>query len=142
MLAAMVPHFDRLYSVELSEMLHRRAIERFRMEPSVRLRQGDSGQVVREILQDLHQPALFWLDAHYSGGLTARGSVDSPIIAELEAVLDHGPAHVVLVDDARMFDGTGGYPTLESLRALVAARRPDYQLAVAQDVIRLTPGDR
>jgi hypothetical protein len=143
MLGAMAPHFDRVYSVELSESLHRAAVERFAHEPHVQLRQGDSGQVLRAILDELPHPALFWLDAHFSGGVTARGSLDSPILAELDCVLRHPvQGHVLLVDDARLFDGQASYPTVDALRDFVADRRRDYRVDVAQDIIRITPADR
>jgi hypothetical protein len=41
--------------------------------------QGDSGNVITRVMQEVFQPVLFWLDAHYSGGITARGELDSPI---------------------------------------------------------------
>jgi hypothetical protein len=139
MLAAMIPYFDRLYSIELSLPLYQRAIDRFAAEQKVRVLQGDSGELVATILAELGEPALFWLDAHYSGGVTARGTLDSPVIAELEAILGHGLPHVVLVDDARMFDGNGGYPTRDELSRLVARLGPRHTVAVADDLIRIVP---
>jgi hypothetical protein len=74
----------------------------------------------------VQEPALFWLDGHYSGGETARGAQGSPIIAELETVFSRKLDDVVLIDDIRCFTGFDGYPSLADLKALVAARRPDY----------------
>jgi hypothetical protein len=139
MLAAMIPYFDRLYSIELAVPLYRGAVDRFAAEPKVQLLRGDSGQLIATILAELSEPALFWLDAHYSGGVTARGTLDSPVIAELEAVLGHGLPHVVLVDDARMFDGNGGYPTRDELSRLVARVGPGHTVLIADDVIRVVP---
>jgi hypothetical protein len=48
----------------------------------------------------------FWLDAHYSGGITARASADTPLLArdanhpsESRLLLDSGEAWNVDLDD-------------------------------------------
>lgn len=138
MLAAMVPFFDRLMSVELSDALYRQVRARFRGQSNVRLYLGDSTAILPRILSDLREPALFWLDAHYSGGTTAHGDNESPILDELDAVLCHPvDGHVLLVDDSRMFDGNRGYPTLDTLRRFVAARKPAFSVEVSHDIIRI-----
>jgi hypothetical protein len=47
------------------------------------------------------------------------------------------PGHVALIDDARLFDGTDDYPTLDDLRRWLAERRPAWVMEVADDIIRL-----
>jgi len=37
-------------------------------------------------LKDIHEPAVIFLDAHYSGGSTARGDTNTPLLDELEIV--------------------------------------------------------
>jgi len=44
--------------------------------------------------------------------------------------------HVVLIDDARLFDGTDGYPTIAEVRAQVERERPGSALRVESDIIR------
>lgn len=140
MLAAMARSFDALYSIELSEAYHAKAKARFAGKPHVHLRQGDSAVELAKVVAALQQRALFWLDAHYSGGLTARGDLDTPIVQELREILSRNPArHVVLVDDARCFDGSNGYPAMEALRELVRSFDPSYSVDVADDIIRITP---
>lgn len=139
MIVAMLPHFDELYSIELSDNLYRRAVLRFRREPRVHLYAGNSGSVVRDILALLRQPALFWLDAHYSGGGTARGHADTPVVDEMNVILRDSRAHVILIDDARMFDGTDNYPTMDEVHQLVAKLRPEYTTELVRDIIRIAP---
>src|SRR2546421_5711071 len=81
-------HFDRVYSIELSPELHANAKRRLRRFRNVTLLQGDSAEVLPELLEDLEEPCLFWLDAHYSGGVSARGERDSPLRAELAAIAE------------------------------------------------------
>jgi len=136
--AACLPFFDRIYSIELDESLAGAASGLFRTFPQVTILQGDSGVVLPRILADLDRPALFWLDAHYSGGITARGGVDTPVATELRAILEHPvPDHAVLIDDAREFGAQPGYPDVQSLRDLVLTKRPSWTLQLADDVIRI-----
>jgi hypothetical protein len=140
MLLTVRPHFARLFSIELDEKLHADARRRLGHRKSIELLQGDSARVLPHILERLDEPALFWLDGHYSGGITARGERDTPISEELRHVFEHRVRnHAILIDDARCFDGTADYPTLEELRAAVAKARPDFSFEVANDIIFLCP---
>jgi hypothetical protein len=106
------------------------------------LLKGDSGGLLPEVIPRIKGRCLFWLDGHYSGGVTARGSEDTPIRKELEHIVAAGrDADVVLIDDARCFDGRNGYPTLEET-VLFLEQRLHSVVSVAEDVIRATPRHR
>lgn len=137
MIDAVLPRFDRIVSIELDPGWHAMAVERFRAFPQVTLLQGDSGTRLPEVLATLAEPALFWLDAHYSGPVTARGAVDSPIVQELAAIRAHAvKGHVVLIDDMRDFNGTGGYPKVDDLVRWIAAADPAAVVEVRADILR------
>jgi hypothetical protein len=137
---ALKDHFKRIITIELSSELHAAAHKRLARYPHIECLQGDSSIVLPRVLADIHEPCLFWLDAHYSSGPTARGDIDTPISAELNAVLNHEVRnHVVLIDDARHFDGTHDYPRVAELKESVAQTRPDLLFAVEDDIIRITP---
>jgi hypothetical protein len=138
--AASLGTFDIIYSIELLDELFDYCQRRFARRKKVRLRCGDSVSELPRILSELNEPALFWLDAHYSGEGTARGEQDTPIMRELQAISEHHiQAHVILIDDARCFDGRNDYPTLESCLALAARLWPAHRSSVEDDVIRITP---
>ena len=137
MIDAVKQHFARIVSIELDPGWHARAVERFRSDKHVSLLQGDSGVRLREVLASLTEPALFWLDAHYSGPLTARGEVDSPILGELSAVGSHPVrGHVVLIDDMRYFKDADGYPTVERLVEWIHETDPHGVVEVRDDILR------
>lgn len=126
-------------SIELSKSLYERAIKRFDGRKNIRLVQGDSGQRLPELLDDINTPVLFWLDGHYSAGLTSSTEMHTPINAELKAILSHYiKQHVILIDDAHCFNGTDDYPHLDELLQLI---REDghYIIEVSTDIIRLVP---
>lgn len=141
MVEAMRGQFDTVYSIELGRDLFEAAQRRFQGTAGVELIHGDSGTQVKALVGRLSQPALFWLDGHYSAGDTARGAQDTPILQELDCILRAGaPDHVAIVDDARCFGRDSGYPSLDELISFVRARRPHAQVAVQDDMIRITPG--
>ena len=129
--------FREIHSIELDLTLCEAARRRFAGVRSVTIHQGDSATVLPELLSRLAEPALFWLDGHFSGGVTARGQRDTPIQDELRCILRHPvEGHVVLIDDARLFGTDGGYPTLDEVREMVAGERPSWTVTVDGDVIR------
>jgi len=129
----------RCTSVELSRELYEAARKRFNEYKNVRLVQGDSGKILPELLKEINKPVLFWLDGHYSSGITAVAETHTPISAELQAILGHPiKRHVILIDDARCFDGQNDYPHLDDL--LQAVREEgSYSAEVSADIIRLVP---
>jgi hypothetical protein len=130
--------FRHIYSIELSEELYESARQRFSSLDRVTILQGDSAQVLPGLLARIGEPCLFWLDAHYSGGVTAQGRVLTPIFDELERILAHPvPGHVILIDDACDFVGTEGYPTIAELRVFVHTHRPGWVFEVRDDIIRI-----
>jgi hypothetical protein len=137
---AVLRSFDRIVSIELSDTWHARAKARFSREPHVTLLHGDSGTRLSEVLATLDRPALFWLDAHYSGPITARAAIDTPIVQELESIVKHPVrGHVVLIDDLRDFTGQGGYPTEPDLVAWMRRVEPTMAVESRDDILRWTP---
>lgn len=129
--------FNRIVSIELDDVLFEEAHRRFGASSQVSVLHGDSGQLLTDTLRTLAKPSLFWLDGHYCGTVTARGRVETPILLELSAILNHPVRdHVILIDDARCFDGTSDYPAIDDLRRLVLHARPDWVFEVASDIIR------
>jgi len=134
--------FRLIYSIELDERLHMEARRRCRGQRNAVLVHGDSGQVLREVLSKLREPAMFWLDAHYSGGATAGSSQDNPLLTEVQSILQHGiGGHAVLVDDYReVVSGRDGYPDARQLRHV--ADQAGYRVQVADDMLYMHAAPR
>ncbi len=138
MIDAQRKNFKEIYSIELSEELWRKACERFKLYDHIKLIQGDSGTKMVDLTTKLNQPAIFWLDGHYSAGNTAMGDVLCPVIAELNAILRNSDLrHIILIDDARNFNGTDTYPTVDEIKLLVASKRKNFSYSVDEDVIQI-----
>lgn len=131
--------FNQIYSIELSKKLFDRAVKRFKSYQHIKIIQGDSGSILENLVPQLTQPALFWLDGHYSGGITAMGEKECPVNNELNAIFKSGFSHIILIDDARLFNGTHDYPTTEDIRDLIKNHDKKYNIELKHDIIRLTP---
>jgi hypothetical protein len=137
MVAAQLRAFSRIHSIELDPDLAEAARARFEAWPHVTILQGDSAKVLPLVLREIDRPCLFWLDGHYSEGVTARGERVTPIVHELEAILDHPVrGHVLLIDDARLFDGTDDYPTLPEVEQILS-RHGSWMMECRDDMIRV-----
>jgi hypothetical protein len=138
MVHAMKKSFSRIISFELDQTLADQAQQRFASDDYIQIVQGDSGKLLGEHIASINEPCLFWLDGHYSGGITAKGALETPINNELSAILSHPvDGHVILIDDARCFTGANDYPTLDELQTFVAERKPKHKFSVEHDVIRI-----
>jgi hypothetical protein len=140
MVSAMKQEFDTIISIELSKSLYRRARKKFSGMSHIQIVRGDSAKVLPKILSAINEPALFWLDAHYSAGFTEKGDSETPIKRELDYILKHPISkHVILIDDARCFTGQNDYPSLVELKQIVESNKPHFYLQVMEDIIRIHP---
>lgn len=139
MVEAMKGRFRRVYSIEISPELAHKASRRFAADANVRIIEGDSMVALKDLLPEIREPALFWLDGHYSGGITGKGEKETPITEEVDAIFATPYPHVVMIDDARCFGTEKDYPTLDALKSHILALRPGADILVENDCIRITP---
>jgi len=141
MVEAMKADFDQVYSIELSKEFYEKATKRFKGVKNLALIHGDSGIELGNVMKRINQPALFWLDGHYSGNQTAKGHKDTPIYEELEHIFkDQEHAHVILIDDARCFGTDSAYPSIGELTEFCRNKNANLEIVVQDDIIRITPG--
>jgi len=54
-------------------------------------------------------------------------------------VLNDVRPHVILIDDARLFNGEGDYPSLDAIRELVKKAKHPFSVSVKTDIIHIIP---
>ncbi len=139
--------FESIISIELSSDLATKAIERFRADSNIRIIQGDSSDVLPSLLIDLKVPVLFWLDGHYSSEFfigdefirTAKGDLNTPIEKELDIILRSKIESIILIDDARLFNGKDDYPTLNAIIEKVKGYKDNATVLLEKDIIVIIP---
>ncbi|MDO1448847.1 hypothetical protein Q0590_21395 [Rhodocytophaga aerolata] len=141
MVEAMKNNFDAIFSIELDEDLQEKAKKKFSAYNHIRILKGDSSEVIGNLLTNvIKERCLFWLDGHYSGGVTAKGALNTPVLQELIHIKNHIiKNHIILIDDLHCFDGTNDYPTLEALKKFAQENFPRHNIQTAYNIIYLLP---
>lgn len=149
--SAMRTLFKQVVSIELSDQLYMEACKRFADDAGVQLLHGDSATQLDIALDAAGEtPAMIWLDAHWSGGSTARASENTPIMSELECICRRGrDGDIILIDDIRYFidlpqgfdthESNSGYPSLIKLLEMISSLCGNYQAFIAGDVMVAMP---
>ena len=96
--------FKQVHTIELSEELCNKAKNRLKEWGNTSVHQGSSDELLKQLLPSISQRILFYLDGHYSGGITAKGVQNTPVLEELVAIKNAGKSDsVILIDDIRLF---------------------------------------
>lgn len=100
---------SKCYTIEIHEYLYRDARQRFHEQiasGTVECFWGDSAKVLPDIVAELTEPALFWIDAHISGNYGDKiAEKNCPIYEELEAIAASAiRTHTLMIDDLACFD--------------------------------------
>ncbi len=119
-------HFKNVFSIELSDELYLFNKKRFARSKNVKILHGDSSVVLKN--KDLpNSSVLYWLDGHYSGGVTALGEDFSPIINELSAIFNkNSHNYVAIIDDVRLFKNDSNYISLDDLEKYITQNNKNY----------------
>ena len=102
MIVACQPHFNQIYSAELSESYYRHSLKRVGHFLNVHLYWGDSRDMLPKMILDApDEPLLFWLDAHPSGigGCGPTADAGNPLAEEIQLINRYRPDSLVVVDD-------------------------------------------
>ena len=120
--ALLSKHGQFVYSIEPEPSLYTKAIERFQSSPNIKIVKGLSEEVFPNLLPKLSGNFNFWLDGHYSSGVTHKGPKDTPILDELASIALHMKNFTnisVMIDDIRCFNPTisefSTYPQLKQI---------------------------
>jgi hypothetical protein len=137
--------FPDVVTIELDHALHARAVERLAGIPAITAVQGSSRDRLAPLV-DGDRPTLYWLDGHWSGGVTAGEDDECPVLDELEAVAAGHPDDCVLIDDARLFVAPPPpphkpeqWPSLDEIEAAIRRARPEHHVVVVHDIVVAVP---
>ena len=110
-----------VYSIEPEQNLYSDARKRFEGR-NVTLFNDTSENVLPSLLPKLNGNINFWLDGHYSAGVTFKGDKDCPVEDELSAIeanFDNFEKISIIIDDVRCFlpseSEYSDYPSIDYL---------------------------
>ncbi len=119
--------FEEIHSIELSQEYFDLCVRKTANCPWIFMWQGDSAEVLPDVLQQVPEPALVYLDAHYMGEGTALGPDYTPIDAELRAISGR-VGDVVIVDDVEEFETNPEYPGARWIVEATARYLPKHEV--------------
>ena len=128
-------HAEKVISIEPDIELWRQAKSRLRKFQNIDLVNGTSEEVFESVLAKVSGNVNFWLDGHYSGGVTYHSGNVTPIEEELAVIerrLDQFDEVSILVDDVRLFDPAineyEGYPSIDTLVQWAQSREMRWKI--------------
>ena len=108
-------------TIEVSKFLYTRAKFRLRKKKNIEVLLGDSVEVLGNILGAINTPCLFYLDGHFSGGISSSAkNYSSPLNLELEIIKSFHflKGSIIVIDDARELGRTDGYPEINEIERI------------------------
>lgn len=139
-------HFEKVYTIELSEHFHRETLDKHKNLENVEFIFGDSRTQLEKIIGETRESAIFWLDAHWSGGATYGGDDQCPLLEELEIINRSEFKNYIFIDDARLFTSPPQSPhkpeqwsDIASVIETLCAGRSKRYIVIIEDVIIAVP---
>lgn len=128
-------HFYKVYSIEFQENNYVSAFQALWNIDNVRIFWGDSANRIKDVIWMVQEPAVYFLDAHYTNGPedVVANSGNCPIIEELGHILIRPFDNIVFIDDARLFGVEPGWPSIEHISDFCVQN--GYVVAVVGDAI-------
>lgn len=134
--------FNKVYTIEKSDIMFGIAKENLRGVQNVTQLKGDTRDHLSNILEESDN-LLLWLDAHWSGADTYGEEDECPLIEELKLIFKVNKNYVILIDDARLFLAPPPLPhdhkKWPSLTDILRVIPKDWELLEFEDVIYLFP---
>jgi hypothetical protein len=127
--------FQQIYSIEFSKLYYDRCCRRFRENSNVKIVLGSSAEQLKNILKDVSEHAIFWLDAHSNKDLGWPEPLTEsfPLLLELEQIKQHPIRnHTLLIDDRRLFaDNFGSWPVIKESDVIAKLKEinPGYNIS-------------
>jgi hypothetical protein len=108
--------FEKTYTVEASQTIYMAATRLFEFTfTPITARLGSSLSLLKQLTVEEGNKSIFFLDAHYSTGITSKEYGVCPLFEELDVILSKFPESICVIDDMRTMNGLGGYPTFEKI---------------------------
>lgn len=108
-ITTVLANYNFIHSIELSKKWYDYNVEQFKNNNNVKMYLGDSKKILPELLNSIDEPVTIFLDAHFSGGTTALGEEEVPLLFELEILKNRKYDDIIIIDDCRLLGKIGSY---------------------------------
>lgn len=138
--------FKKVITIEFSEELYSEAIKKHNTIDNIEFKFGNSKEELEKIIPHLSGICLFWLDAHWSGGLTFGENDECPLVDEINIINLYCPDSIILIDDARLFTSpppsphnADQWPDISTVIGRLQSLSSQRYIVILEDVIIAVP---
>jgi hypothetical protein len=142
--------FEKVFSIERSEEIYKTTSERLSYLTNIVCINGHSLDVMtnelQSIIEDPNHKMVWWLDSHWSGGITAGEDDECPLLKELDIIFKYREDDIILIDDARLFlhpppppHKPEHWPTILDIKGKMVG---DYGYCTKDDIIYIMNKDK
>jgi hypothetical protein len=138
--------FPQVITIEGSKDLHAQAVTKFASMKNIQFLQGESPAILRQIMPTLPSQTIYWLDAHWSGGVTHGAENECPLLDEIRAIDSRPSESFILIDDARLFlsppplpHRDNQWPEIATVVSTLRERDSSRYVVVIEDLIIAVP---
>ncbi|TRX55612.1 hypothetical protein FNH22_18475 [Fulvivirga sp. M361] len=140
-------NFDKVLTIEFSSEIFETTSKKLSTQENIDALYGDSRVLLRKIIDEQTEPYLFWLDAHWSDGITYGEEDQCPLMEELGIIRSSKFTNFLFIDDARLFlsppplpNVIHYYPTISEIIGELDNYDEDMYTVVYEDAIISIPG--
>ncbi len=139
-------NFDSVHTVERALPFYDRYHKELEQLGNITTYFGDSRDALPTILNQLNgSPAVYWLDSHWMGGVTAGEDDECPLMDELSVLCSH-TNNIIMIDDARYFlcapprfHDAKHWPTMFDIASKYKDVFDDVFVQIFHDIIFIVP---
>ncbi len=140
-------NFKKVRTIEYSRNLYDQTSKRCGNIKNIDFIYGDTRSELNQIVPALTEPAMFWVDSHFSGKETYGTNDPCPLIEELKAITGSPIEQFIFIDDARFFTAPlepshsriDEWPSISDVIQAIQAGRNSYYIIFYEDVIIAVP---
>ena len=139
-------NFENVLTIEYSKKLYDHTRIKYQNIDNINFLFGDSRTQLNKLIASLDSTAFFWLDAHWSGGLTYGENDQCPLLEEINIINNSQFEHFILIDDARLFTSApqppqriDQWPNISEIVDALRSKSSDKYIVIIEDVIIAVP---
>ncbi|MDH4164294.1 MAG: hypothetical protein OEW15_16650 [Nitrospirota bacterium] len=140
-------HFSHVVTIENSAPIHAEALRRYGHIGNIDFLSGNSRNILEQVSGSRPDTAIYWLDAHWSGGETYGDNDECPLLDEIAVINRRKKEDVILIDDARLFlsppprpHKIENWPSIDAVVDALRDRSVAPYIVINDDVIVAVPG--
>ena len=139
-------HFDQVLTIEYAQSIYDETVAKHSALANIKFLFGDSRLLLKNIIEELTRPAIFWLDSHWSGGKTYGRADECPLLEEIQVINTASYNHFLFIDDARLLTSPPPqphqreqWPSIDAVIDALKSGRDKPYIVFIDDVVVAVP---